>query len=146
MAQGLTQRSIPGIPAPTAAGQILAAKADGTLAWQNTALSVSPWTALTPGTGSALAASDPAQYRLVGDVVQLRGGLTVSASNGAVLATLPAGFRPAIAEGYQAASSSGKIIALNLTTTGAIFGYTNNGTAFASETVWLTPVSFSILT
>lgn len=53
------------------------------------------WTNVTPINGYSQFASAPAQYRKLGDNVQLRGRLVVgSATFGVPAFTLPAGFRP----------------------------------------------------
>ena len=53
------------------------------------------WTALTPlGTGWTADSVNPVMYRLVGSRVTLRGGATFAAGQAAIMATLPAGYRP----------------------------------------------------
>lgn len=60
-----------------------------------TAMLPTAWTALPLGTGwSTLGGFQPAQYRLVGDVVELRGAVVQAAVGNTTLATMPAGFRP----------------------------------------------------
>lgn len=85
------------------------------------------WTALTPASGIGALSGNPPQYRLNGDVVELRGyfsGVSGSANAAVLLATLPAGYRPTVANaevGLNASSSSAVQILIN--TDGAVTCY-----------------------
>jgi len=68
----------------------------GTVNWHVVAGQAdSGWTALAPlGTGWTADSVNPVMYRLVGSRVTLRGGATFAAGQAAIMATLPAGYRP----------------------------------------------------
>lgn len=64
---------------------------------------VTPWTAMTLNTGwSSMSSWQPAQYRKVGDEVQLRGLITNAGSNATIWTPIPTGFGPPVQCIYSA--------------------------------------------
>lgn len=62
---------------------------------------VTPWADLALQNGYANEAGfQKAQYRKIGDVVYLRGSITVATTNTAYVFTLPAGFRPIVGQRF----------------------------------------------
>jgi hypothetical protein len=102
-----------------------------------TATTVTPWTALTLTNGwTNVGGFGTAQYRKVGDMVQLRGLVTGGAIS-AVIGNLPAGFRPLIQMTVPFAQNGVGANYLSLTPNGDI-------TPAANGYVSLSGIAFSI--
>lgn len=110
--------SVAADPASPPDGAVWIRSDTGVLSWRaNGVTSPSLWTAVTVFTNSWVNfdANHPAQYRKVGDDVELR-GLIKSGTIGLAAFTLPAGFRPFQADEVFAVSSNslfGRVVVLS---------------------------------
>lgn len=104
------------------------------------------WTGLTYTNSGGTTWTDyggvyqPGQYRIVGDMVYLRGLCKRTAGAGTTIATLPAGYRPATYTQLVSTKASGGIARIDIATSGTIID------ADAVGATWITlNLVFSIL-
>jgi hypothetical protein len=121
-----------------AAGQPVSASTFGIpVANQLNGIAPTAWTNLTLQNGWTNASGQQAaQYRKIGDMVQLRGGIAGGTLN-AIAFTLPVGFRPSITVRTPITGASGSMITIDAAGNCAVYGSDNSLLGFL--------VQFSVL-